>query len=214
MRIILFGPPGCGKGTQADFIVEYLGIAHLSTGDMLRDHVTNKTDLGIEAKKFMNDGKLVPDNLILNMMKKRFLSDDCKNGYILDGFPRTLPQAKGLDILLNELKFSLSKVVIINVPDNIIIERMSGRRVHLSSGRVYHIKYNPPKNDGKDDITNEELVIRKDDKEETVKERLNIYHKTTSLLTDYYDKKLITTIDGNLNIKDVFKKIIQGISND
>jgi len=214
MRILLIGPPGGGKGTQAKLLVDKYNIPQISTGDMLRDHVSNKTKLGIEAKKFMDNGKLVPDNLILDMMKKRFSSDDCKNGYILDGFPRTLPQAEGLEILLEELQQSLDKVIIINVSDNIIIERMSGRRMHLSSGRVYHIKYNPPKNEGRDDITNEELIIRKDDKEDTVMERLKIYHKTTSLLIDYYKKGLISIVDGSLNINDVFKKITEELSHD
>jgi len=214
MRILLIGPPGGGKGTQAKLLVNKYNIPQISTGDMLRDYVSNKTELGIEAKKFMDNGKLVPDNLILDMMKKRFLNNDCKNGYILDGFPRTLPQAEGLDILLKELQQSLNKVIIINVSDNIIIERMSGRRMHLPSGRVYHIKYNPPKNEGKDDITNENLIIRKDDKEDTVKKRLRIYHKTTSLLIDYYKKELISVVDGSLNINDVFKKISMELLND
>ena len=164
MRILLIGPPGGGKGTQATKISEKYNIPQISTGDMLREHVNNQSDLGIKAKVYMKNGELVPDSLILDMMKVRLQDNDCTNGYILDGFPRTIPQAEGLNILLDSLNSPLDKVLVINVIDNKIVERMGGRRVHLSSGRVYHIKFNPPKLNNIDDITGEKLTIRDDDK--------------------------------------------------
>ena len=208
MRILLIGPPGGGKGTQAKFIVDNLKIPQISTGDMLRDHVNNKTPLGIEAKSYMRNGDLVPDSTILNMMKHRLNSDDCCNGYILDGFPRTIPQAVGLDGLLNNLKQTLDIVVVIDVPDDSIVKRMSGRRLHPSSGRIYHVIYDPPKKEGFDDTTEEKLIIREDDQEETVRKRLEIYHELTSPLINYYDKKgLIKKVDGNQDIINVSKLI-------
>ena len=149
------------------------------------------SELGIEAKEFMDKGELVPDELILKMMKSKLSDNDCNNGYILDGFPRTLPQAKGLDALLDNIDSNLDKVIIIKVDDDVIIDRMSGRRVHKNSGRIYHIKYNPPKNEGLDDITNEPLSIRSDDKKETVKNRLKIYHDLTKPLINFYNIKNI-----------------------
>ena len=208
MRILLIGPPGGGKGTQATKISEKYNIPQISTGDMLREHVNNQSDLGIKAKVYMKNGELVPDSLILDMMKVRLQDNDCTNGYILDGFPRTIPQAEGLNILLDSLNSPLDKVLVINVIDNKIVERMGGRRVHLSSGRVYHIKFNPPKLNNIDDITGEKLTIRDDDKEETVKNRLKIYHKMTSPLINYYsNKNILTNINGDQNIDDVFKSI-------
>ena len=168
MKVLLIGPPGGGKGTQAKLIVENYNIPQISTGDMLRDHVKNKTDLGIKAKEYMDSGQLVPDNLILDMMKNRLIKEDCSNGYILDGFPRTIPQAKGLDNVLQKLNHKLDSVIVLEVNDNIIVNRMGGRRIHTPSGRIYHVVYNPPINKNKDDITNEELSIRDDDKEKTV----------------------------------------------
>jgi len=210
MKIILIGPPGGGKGTQSKILVEKFGIPQISTGDMLREHVRNKTDLGIKAKEHMNNGTLVPDELILNMMEKRFQKPDCNNGYILDGFPRTIPQAEGLEILLKKINHNLTHVIILEINDNVIVERMGGRRIHLPSGRIYHIKYNPPVNDNKDDITNEELSIRDDDKEKTVRDRLKIYHDLTSPLIDYYcNKNIINKIDGSLKINEVSQKIIE-----
>ena len=208
MRILLIGPPGGGKGTQAKKISEKYNIPQISTGDMLREHVKNKSNLGIKAKKYMENGELVPDSLILDMMKVRLQNNDCKNGYILDGFPRTIPQAEGLNTLLNSLNSPLDKVLVINVDDNKIIERMGGRRVHLSSGRVYHIKFNPPKVDNIDDITGETLSIREDDKEQTVKNRLTIYHELTSPLISYYtNMNILTNINGDQNIDAVFNSI-------
>ena len=208
MKILLLGPPGGGKGTQASYLIEQLNIPQISTGDMLREHVRNKTDLGLKAKEFMTSGSLVPDEVILGMMRERIVQDDCMQGYILDGFPRTMPQAIGLDNLLNDINQSLDSVIVINVNDDNIVERMGGRRVHLSSGRVYHIKYNPPKNDGKDNETQEDLVIREDDKEETVRKRLEIYHQETSPLISYYsDRDIVSHINGEADISDVSQSI-------
>ena len=208
MRILLISPPGGGKGTQAKFIVNNLKIPQISTGDMLRENVSNKTDLGIEAKSYMKNGELVPDSTILNMMKHRLNNDDCYNGYILDGFPRTIPQAVGLDDLLNNLNQTLDIVVVIDVPDNSIVKRMSGRRLHPSSGRIYHIIYDPPKKEGYDDVTGEELIMREDDREDTVRKRLKIYNELTSPLINYYDKKgIIEKVDGNQDIINVSKLI-------
>ena len=214
MKILLIGPPGGGKGTQAKLIVKKYGIPQISTGDMLREHVKNQTKLGLKAKKYMDSGQLVPDDLILDMMQNRLEKNDCNNGYILDGFPRTIPQAKGLDTVLSRLDHKLNHVIILKVEDNIIIDRMGGRRIHLRSGRIYHINYNPPINENKDDKTNEDLSIRKDDQEETVRERLDIYHNATSPLIDYYKhKNLVTTINGALGIKEVSNKILNLLQN-
>ena len=212
MKILLIGPPGCGKGTQAKLIAKKYNIPQISTGDILREHVKNSTSLGIKAKECMNNGDLVPDLLILSMMKKRIQNNDCNSGYILDGFPRTIPQAVGFNDILAELDQKLDKVIIINVNDDIIVKRMGGRRVHLQSGRVYHIVYNPPIQDGYDNETGEKLIIRRDDKEKTVRKRLNIYHESTSPLIDFYDKQnLIIKFNGDNDIDFVFNKIIRAI---
>ena len=210
MKILLIGPPGGGKGTQAKKISSKYNIPQISTGDMLREHVKNLSPLGIQAKEFMDSGELVPDNLILEMMKKKLSHNECQNGYILDGFPRTLPQAEGLDKILDQINSKLNKVIIIEVNDSTIIDRMSGRRVHKNSGRIYHIKFNPPKNEGLDDITNEPLSIREDDKKETVKNRLKIYHDTTKPLINYYNKKnILFKVNGEDKIDNVFLNIIK-----
>ena len=209
MKILLIGPPGGGKGTQAKKLSSKFNIPQISTGDMLRDHVKRMSKLGIEAKEFMDKGELVPDELILKMMKSKLSDNDCNNGYILDGFPRTLPQAKGLDALLDNIDSNLDKVIIIKVDDDVIIDRMSGRRVHKNSGRIYHIKYNPPKNEGLDDITNEPLSIRSDDKKETVKNRLKIYHDLTKPLINFYNiKNILFEVNGENEIENVFANII------
>ena len=209
MKILLIGPPGGGKGTQAKKLSSKFNIPQISTGDMLRNHVKKMSELGIEAKEFMDKGELVPDELILKMMKSKLSDNDCNNGYILDGFPRTLPQAKGLDSLLDNIDSNLDKVIIIKVDDDVIIDRMSGRRVHKNSGRIYHIKYNPPKNEGLDDITNEPLSIRSDDKRETVKNRLKIYHDLTKPLINFYNiKNILFEVNGENEIEDVFTNII------
>lgn len=185
MRIILLGAPGAGKGTQAQFIVEKYGIPQISTGDMLRAAVKAGTELGKQAKEIMDEGKLVTDELVIALVKERITQDDCRNGFLLDGFPRTIPQAdamKGAGI-------QVDNVIEFAVPDELIVDRIIGRRVHAASGRVYHVKYNPPKVEGKDDVTREELTIRKDDHEDTVRKRLVEYHQQTAQLVDYYQKE-------------------------
>tara|TARA_A100001011_G_scaffold123457_1_gene130329 strand:+ start:6418 stop:7053 length:636 start_codon:yes stop_codon:yes gene_type:complete len=207
MRILLLGPPGGGKGTQSKFLMEEYNIPQISTGDMLREHVKMKTNLGIKAKEFMDKGELVTDALILDMMEIRFKDQDCKNGFILDGFPRTIIQAKGLEKLFDKTNQKLDYVIVINVNDNDIVNRMGGRRVHLQSGRTYHVIYNPPKNKNLDDITNEPLIIRDDDKEETVRNRLNVYHKQTKPLIEFY-KSSVIDIDGSKEIQTVKNNIL------
>ncbi|MFC0398429.1 adenylate kinase [Paraburkholderia rhizosphaerae] len=182
MRLILLGAPGAGKGTQANFIKDRFGIPQISTGDMLRAAVKAGTPLGIEAKRYMDAGELVTDELIINLVKERLLAPDCKNGYLFDGFPRTLPQAEAM----KQAGVAIDYVLEIDVPFDEIITRMSGRRVHAQSGRTYHVKFNPPKNDGLDDVTGEPLIQRDDDKEETVRKRLDVYVAQTKPLVDYY----------------------------
>jgi adenylate kinase len=211
MRILLLGPPGGGKGTQSKFLMNQFNIPQISTGDMLRSHVSKNTDLGKKAKEFMDKGELVTDSLIFDMMILRFEEGDCKNGFILDGFPRNITQAEGLDILLKRINQKLDYVIVINVNDDEIVDRMGGRRMHPSSGRVYHIKYNPPENEGKDDITNEDLIIRDDDKEHTVRNRLSVYHNQTKPLITYYHKNVIS-IDGSQKIEDVKNNILEKIT--
>ena len=184
MRLILLGPPGAGKGTQATYIKEKFGIPQISTGDMLRAAVKAGTPLGLEAKKIMDAGGLVRDDIIIGLVKDRLKEPDCQNGYMFDGFPRTIPQADAM----KEAGVAIDYVLEIDVPDAAIVERMSGRRAHLPSGRTYHVKFNPPKVPGKDDVTGEVLVQRDDDKEETVKKRLDVYHSQTKALVDYYGK--------------------------
>lgn len=182
MRIILLGAPGAGKGTQATYIKEKFNIPQISTGDMLRTAVKAGTQLGLEAKKFMDAGGLVPDEVIIGLVKERIKDDDCKAGFLFDGFPRTIPQAEAM----REAGVDIDYVVEINVPDEEIIKRMSGRRTHPASGRTYHVIFNPPKVAGKDDVTGEELVQREDDREETVMKRLAVYHSQTKQLIGYY----------------------------
>ncbi|HEV3429428.1 MAG TPA: adenylate kinase [Paraburkholderia sp.] len=184
MRLILLGAPGAGKGTQANFIKEKFGIPQISTGDMLRAAVKAGTPLGLEAKRFMDAGELVTDELIINLVKERLKEDDCKNGYLFDGFPRTLPQAEAM----KQAGVAIDYVLEIDVPFDEIITRMSGRRMHPASGRTYHVKFNPPKEDMKDDVTGEPLVQRDDDKEETVRKRLDVYVAQTKPLISYYSE--------------------------
>ncbi|MDN7139479.1 adenylate kinase [Pseudomonas sp. JQ170] len=184
MRVILLGAPGAGKGTQAKFITEKFGIPQISTGDMLRAAVKAGTPLGLEAKAIMDAGKLVSDELIINLVKDRIAQPDCANGFLFDGFPRTIPQAEAL--VTNGVE--LDAVIEIAVEDEEIVQRIAGRRVHEGSGRVYHVVYNPPKAEGKDDVTGEALVQRKDDTEETVRHRLAVYHEQTKPLVDFYQK--------------------------
>jgi adenylate kinase len=184
MRLILLGAPGAGKGTQANYIKEKFGIPQISTGDMLRAAVKAGTPLGLEAKKIMDAGGLVSDDIIMGLIKDRLTQPDCAKGYLFDGFPRTIPQAESM----KSLGIAVDYVVDVDVPDAEIIKRMSGRRVHVASGRTYHVVFNPPKVAGKDDVTGEDLIQRDDDKEETVKKRLEIYHSQTKPLWDFYSK--------------------------
>jgi len=205
MRIILLGAPGAGKGTQAQFLMAKFGIPQISTGDMLRAAIKAGTELGKKAKEVMDAGQLVSDELIIGLVKERIAEDDCKAGFLLDGFPRTIPQADAM----KENGVDVDSVIEFDVPDEVIVERMGGRRVHAGSGRVYHIVYNPPKVEGKDDETGEDLSIRPDDEEETVRKRLGIYHEQTKPLVDYYKNEAgngncsYITIDGTQPVEDV-----------
>lgn len=205
MRIILLGAPGAGKGTQAQFLMAKFGIPQISTGDMLRAAISAGTELGKKAKEVMDAGQLVSDELIIGLVKERISQDDCKAGFLLDGFPRTIPQADAM----KENGVAVDSVIEFDVPDEVIVERMGGRRVHAGSGRVYHIVYNPPKVEGKDDETGEDLAIRPDDEEATVRKRLNIYHEQTKPLVDYYQAEAAAgacsylTIDGTQPVDDV-----------
>jgi adenylate kinase len=184
MRLILIGPPGAGKGTQATFIKEHFGIPQISTGDMLRAAVKAGTPLGLAAKKVMDAGQLVSDEIIIGLVRERLKAPDCARGYLFDGFPRTIPQAEAMKLA----GVALDYVLEIDVADEEIVQRMSGRRAHLASGRTYHVKFNPPRKPGFDDVTGEPLVQRDDDREETVKKRLEVYHAQTRPLVDYYDR--------------------------
>ncbi|MCG8707084.1 adenylate kinase [Brenneria sp. 4F2] len=185
MRIILLGAPGAGKGTQAQFIMEKYGIPQISTGDMLRAAVKAGTELGIQAKEIMDAGKFVTDELVIALVKERITQEDCRNGFLLDGFPRTIPQADAI----KEAGINVDYVIEFAVPDALIVDRIVGRQVHPASGRVYHVKFNPPQVADKDDVTGEDLVTRKDDQEETVRKRLVEYHQQTAPLVSYYQKE-------------------------
>ena len=216
MRLILLGPPGAGKGTQAAFITQHFGIPQISTGDMLRAAVKAGTPLGLEAKKIMDAGGLVSDDLIIGLVKDRLKQEDCHNGYLFDGFPRTIPQADALKLANIALDF----VVEIAVPEQDIIERMSGRRVHPTSGRSYHIRFNPPKVAERDDQTGEPLVQRDDDKEETVKHRLMVYQNQTRPLVDYYstwaqdqaNAPKYRKVEGVGSVEDIKNKIFEALA--
>ena len=184
MRLILLGPPGAGKGTQANFIAQHFGIPQISTGDMLRAAAKAGTPTGLAAKKLMDTGQLVSDDIIIALVKERLTQPDCAKGYLFDGFPRTLPQAEAM----KSAGVAIEHVLEIDVPDEEIIARMGGRRVHLASGRTYHVKFNPPKAEGRDDLTGEPLVQRDDDREETVRKRLTVYHSQTEPLIKYYQR--------------------------
>jgi adenylate kinase len=207
MHIILLGSPGSGKGTQAQFITEKYAIPQISTGDMLRAAVREGTPLGVEAKKVMDAGQLVSDEIILGLIKERITADDCKNGFLLDGFPRTIVQAEGLKAMGVEI----DTVIEIDVPDENIVTRMAGRRVHLASGRSYHIEFNPPKSEGLDNETGEALIQRDDDREETVRNRLRVYHEQTKPLVDYYSapvqKVKFASIAGVGSVDEITAKI-------
>ncbi|EMF4671372.1 adenylate kinase [Providencia stuartii] len=209
MRIILLGAPGAGKGTQAQFIMEKFGIPQISTGDMLRAAVKAGSELGLKAKELMDNGKLVTDELVIALVKERIKQDDCRNGFLLDGFPRTIPQADAM----KEAGINVDFVLEFDVPDEIIVERIIGRRVHAPSGRVYHVIFNPPKVENKDDVTGEELTIRKDDQEDTVRKRLVEYHDLTAPLVAYYQKEADAgntkyfKIDGTRKVTEVSEEL-------
>jgi len=212
MKIILLGAPGAGKGTQAQFLTKAFDIPQISTGDMLRAAIKAGTELGKLAKSFMDSGKLVTDEIIIGLVKERITEDDCKNGFLLDGFPRTVPQADAL----KEAGVTIDAVIEIDVPDSEIVNRMSGRRAHLASGRTYHVAYNPPKVEGKDDETGEDLVQRDDDKAQIVQDRLRVYHELTQPLVSYYQglasvdvSVKYICIDGTQKIDAVEKEILE-----
>ncbi len=208
MRIIMLGAPGAGKGTQAARIAEEYHIPHISTGDIFRANIKGGTELGKKAKSYMDAGKLVPDELVCDLVADRIAQDDCKDGYILDGFPRTIPQAEALEKAAADLNTKIDYAVNIDVPDEAIIERMSGRRACLKCGATYHVQYNPPKEEGKCDNCGADLVQRDDDKPETVKTRLNVYHTQTQPLIDFYkDKNILVTVDGTQPMDEVFTSI-------
>lgn len=213
MRIILLGPPGAGKGTQAQTLTKEFSIPQISTGDMLRAAIKAGTELGKQAKAVMDAGKLVSDEIILGLVKERIAQDDCQNGFLFDGFPRTIPQAQALV----DNGIVIDAVVELQVPDEKIVNRMSGRRVHLASGRTYHIVYNPPKVEGKDDVTGEDLVIRPDDQEETVRARLKVYHDQTEPLVAFYkelaskNETSYVAVDGNRDVAVVADDIISSL---
>ena len=209
MNLIILGPPGAGKGTQAAFIASEQNIPHISTGDMLREAIKNGTELGLQAKAVMDSGNLVSDELIIELVKERISQEDCKNGFLFDGFPRTIPQAEALQ----ENNVDINGVIELVIAEEEIIKRMSGRRIHLASGRTYHVDFNPPKKSGLDDETGEELIIRKDDEPETVKDRLKVYWTQTQPLIEYYsnfknasDFKYLT-VDGTLTVEEIKNNI-------
>lgn len=208
MKIIMLGAPGAGKGTQAKMIAAKYGVPHVSTGDIFRANIKNGTELGMEAKQYMDKGLLVPDELTVRILLDRVAQDDCKDGYVLDGFPRTIPQAEVLENALNELGDKIDFAIDVDVPDENIIRRMSGRRACLSCGATYHIEHIPPKKEGICDACGSELVLRDDDKAETVKNRLDVYHKQTQPLIDFYSARgVLRTVDGTLPMDEVFAAI-------
>ena len=208
MKIIMLGAPGAGKGTQARMSADKYGVPHISTGDIFRANIKNGTELGMEAKKYMDQGLLVPDELTVRILLDRVAQDDCKNGYVLDGFPRTIPQAEVLDSELTKLGDHIDYAINVDVPDENIVKRMSGRRACLTCGATYHIEHVPPKKEGICDVCGSELVLRDDDKPETVKNRLNVYHEQTQPLIDFYTEKgVLKTVDGTVPMEEVFAAI-------
>ena len=212
-RFILLGPPGAGKGTQADLLCKEFNIPKISTGDMLREAIANQTDLGKEVSSILDSGALVSDEIIGSLLEERLSNDDCANGYLLDGVPRTLEQAS----ILEKIGIEFTNVIEIKVDDEVIVNRMSGRRVHPQSGRNYHIDFNPPKKEGVDDLTNEPLIQREDDKPETVLKRLDVYHEETKPLSDFYKKVsdggslVYSSVDGSKSVSEVFNDALQSL---
>lgn len=210
MKIIMLGAPGAGKGTQAKMIAAKYGIPHISTGDIFRANIKNGTELGAKAKEYMDKGLLVPDELVVDLVIDRFKEPDCEKGYVLDGFPRTIPQAEALDKALTAIGESIDYAINVEVPDENIINRMGGRRACVGCGATYHIVYSPTKVAGKCDTCGADLIIRDDDKPDTVKNRLAVYHEQTQPLIDYYTNKGITReVDGTVDMKDVFEAIVE-----
>lgn len=210
LKIIMLGAPGAGKGTQAKKIAAKYSIPHISTGDIFRANIKNNTELGQKAKTYMDKGELVPDELVVDLIMDRFKEDDCANGYVLDGFPRTIPQAEALDKALNAQNESVDYAINVEVPDENIINRMSGRRACVGCGATYHIQFNPTKVEGVCDVCGEKLILRDDDKPETVKNRLSVYHEQTQPLIDYYAKKsILAEVDGTKDMEDVFNAIVE-----
>ena len=209
MKIIMLGAPGAGKGTQAKMLAAKYDIPHISTGDIFRANIKNGTELGAKAKEYMDKGLLVPDELVVDLIMDRFKADDCKNGYILDGFPRTIPQAEALDKALTAVGESIDYAINVEVPDENIVNRMSGRRACVGCGATYHIKYNPTKVEGKCDACSADLILRDDDKPETVLNRLEVYHNQTQPLIDYYSNKgVMREVDGTVDMQVVFDSIV------
>lgn len=209
MKIIMLGAPGAGKGTQAKKIAEKYSIPHISTGDIFRANIKNGTELGKKAKTYMDQGLLVPDELVVDLVVDRVNQDDCKNGYVLDGFPRTIPQAEALTKALAAMDQKMDYAIDVNVPDENIVNRMSGRRACVGCGATYHLKYAPTKTEGICDVCGKELILRDDDKPETVQKRLNVYHEQTQPLIDYYTAAgILRTVDGPVDINDVFQAIV------
>lgn len=212
MRLIMLGAPGAGKGTQAAKVAEAFGIPHISTGDIFRANIKGGTELGKKAKGYMDAGQLVPDELVCDLVADRIAQDDCAKGYILDGFPRTIPQAEALDQATKKLGTMIDYAVNIDVPDEAIVSRMGGRRACLSCGATYHIAFNPPKKEGICDNCGKELVLRDDDKPETVQTRLNVYHEQTQPLIEYYvNQGVLVTVDGTQSMDQVFDSIVKAV---
>lgn len=210
MKIIMLGAPGAGKGTQAKMIAEKCGIPHISTGDIFRANIKNGTELGAKAKEYMDKGLLVPDELVCDLVVDRIQQADCEKGYILDGFPRTIPQAEALEAALNAIEQKLDYAIDIDVPDENIINRMSGRRACVGCGATYHVVFNPTKVEGKCDVCGESLILRDDDKPETVKKRLDVYHTQTQPLIDFYSaRKVLVEVDGTQSMDKVFEDIMK-----
>lgn len=209
MRIIMLGAPGAGKGTQAKKIAEKYNIPHISTGDIFRANIKNGTELGVKAKSYMDQGLLVPDELVVDLVADRIQQDDAKAGYVLDGFPRTIPQAESLDAALAKMGQKIDYAIDVEVPDENIINRMSGRRACVKCGATYHLQYAKPKADGVCDVCGEKLILREDDKPETVQKRLSVYHQQTQPLIDYYENQnALKEVDGTKDMEDVFADIV------
>ena len=210
MKIVMLGAPGAGKGTQAKMISEKYGVPHISTGDIFRANIKENTPLGQKAKEYMDKGLLVPDELVVDLVVDRLAQDDAKKGYVLDGFPRTIPQAEALTEALSKIGEKLDYAIDVDVPDENIVHRMGGRRACVGCGATYHLEYAPTKVEGICDTCGKELILRDDDKPETVKKRLGVYHEQTQPLIDYYTKAgILTTVDGTIDIEDVFQTIVK-----